>query len=394
MPFIIALLLSLIYSSSSNAAGTYAPYASADKFYQSIKMNLDNLEASYQHRFDKQLPSNRRAPESIVKTIKYKPQELKNLLKLKSLTPAGFALTAVLTGAGYLIDEYGDVVEAGTVNPEYQEGFFWSSGSSWSFASTPSGTATLHRSVGWGKSYPFDISCSSSSLCNATFDRSSDSLPDTDVSIYRVSCSGYSGSQCPSSPPTTDPQPVSDEDFIEKVAPQIEWGDVVFDDATNPIPSPQYTDTINQINNWYTDNYGDENNNTTNTTTNTTTSTTVINNDGSETKTETKEETQPAFCQYAGIVCDLANWIMNEPANEPTPPQTPVETIDPSSLTVDWSSGMGSGSCPASTTTPFNGKTIVKDYTDECNAVSTVFKPILIFFSLVGAGFVVAGIKF
>jgi len=398
--FFVCLMIGA--STNTRAAGSYAPYASGDKFAQAVKMRLDKLEASYQHRFDKQLPSNPRAPATITRPITYKsPASLRNLLKLKSLTPQGFAFTAAITAAGFLLDNDGEVVqEAEIPNPDYASSSCYTTSTTAhsinaSLASCVSAIAASPANLSaytlmkrthtnqqivyqYGIDYGGGVVGWATARWVATLTTPSGTLPNTISDA---------------------PQPVSDDDFMTKIAPQIAWGDVVFDSdspSAQPIPTPEYQQVKDEINTWYTNNYGDVNNNTTtNTTTNTVTNTSIVNNpDGSTTTTsETAVETeQPAFCNWAGIVCDLANWVMDS-SPEPDHPEIPSEEIDIASLEVEWSSGLGAGSCPAPVTTNFNGQTITKDYTNECNAVSTVFKPILLFLTLVGAGFIVAGIK-
>jgi len=401
--YFLLLFVCLMIGASTNtrAAGSYAPYASGDKFAQAVKMRLDKLEASYQHRFDKQLPSNPRAPATITRPVTYKsPSSLRNLLKLKSLTPQGLAFTVALTSAGYLWDT--DTEDVLFQDPNY---IIPSISGACSLAGAPSNSSGCFSAISSLINTSGDPARWSTATASGTYDYQTsyeyagNTYWQNRGYNFRPTVTPSVGDTLPSPTDEPVPQPITDDKFMSEVAPQIAWGDVVFDSdspSAQPIPTPEYQQVKDEINTWYTNNYGDVNNNTTtNTTTNTVTNTSIVNNpDGSTTTTsETAVETeQPAFCNWAGIVCDLANWIMDG-SPEPDHPEMPSEDIDIASLEVEWSSGLGAGSCPAPVTTNFNGQTITKDYTNECNAVSTVFKPILLFLTLVGAGFIVAGIK-
>jgi len=96
----------------------------------------------------------------------------------------------------------------------------------------------------------------------------------------------------------------------------------------------------------------------------------------------------PGFCSWAGVVCDFIDWFKDE-LPPPEIPEMPTEEIQP----VEWESGLGSGSCPANPVTSFNGETIEYDLTNACWGASTIFKPILLVLSLIGAAYIIVGAR-
>lgn len=104
-------------------------------------------------------------------------------------------------------------------------------------------------------------------------------------------------------------------------------------------------------------------------------------------QTQTGNESEPfelpEFCSWASMLCD---WLYDD-TQAPEVPEVPTTEVEP----VEWSSGLGSGSCPANPTTEYSGQTIEYDLTEACWAASNVFKPILLALSLITAGFIVVG---
>lgn len=101
----------------------------------------------------------------------------------------------------------------------------------------------------------------------------------------------------------------------------------------------------------------------------------------------------PTFCEYADVVCDFIDWFKGDGTEEPVNPELPVDEIDVTEFESDWNSGLSTGTCPAPTTTNFNGQTIVRDYTETCDAVSNIFKPILLFLTMIACGYLLAGYR-
>lgn len=64
-----------------------------------------------------------------------------------------------------------------------------------------------------------------------------------------------------------------------------------------------------------------------------------------ETGTDTPSQTEwPGFCDWAPTVCEFVEW-MTKPEPEEEQPEVPWDETPPE--TVEWSSGLGAGSCPA-----------------------------------------------
>jgi|GEM_PF-2237053 hypothetical protein len=104
-------------------------------------------------------------------------------------------------------------------------------------------------------------------------------------------------------------------------------------------------------------------------------------------------EGTPPFCEYADVVCDFIDWFKGDGTEEPVNPELPVDEIDVTEFESDWNSGLSTGTCPPPTTTNFNGQTIVRDYTETCDAVSNIFKPILLFLTMIACGYLLAGYR-
>jgi len=133
--------------------------------------------------------------------------------------------------------------------------------------------------------------------------------------------------------------------------------------------------------------------------TTTTTTTTTTNSDGTtSTVTETHVTTEvtsismewPAFCSWAGIVCSAIDW-MRAPPVEPDVPDLPHQEIDVGTLTKDFDSGLGSGSCPSPVSVSFMGQTVTYSYDSACWAASSVFRPILLASAFLITGFILMG---
>ena len=101
-----------------------------------------------------------------------------------------------------------------------------------------------------------------------------------------------------------------------------------------------------------------------------------------------EQESGKSFCEWAPKICSLADFIM-EPAAEPDIPKLPIQEVSP----IEWNSGLPSGSCPTLPLIHFQGQSITYDLKDACWAAASVFKPILIALSLIGAAFILAGVR-
>lgn len=109
--------------------------------------------------------------------------------------------------------------------------------------------------------------------------------------------------------------------------------------------------------------------------------------------TQVHESEWPMFCGWATTVCDFIDWMREEPPAEEKPEvpwdEQPIEQ-------VQWTSGLGGGSCPAPVVVPinFNGHNSVVEFefTPMCSFASTM-RPILIAIAMLLAGFILAGLR-
>ncbi len=94
----------------------------------------------------------------------------------------------------------------------------------------------------------------------------------------------------------------------------------------------------------------------------------------------------PAFCSWAGVVCDFITWMETKP-QPPPPVQLPV---NPAPASSSWSSGLGGGACPAPYTFSFNNQTFAIDLTPMCNLMTDIRYLVLAACALIAA-FIVSG---
>lgn len=315
--------------------------------------------------------TNSRAPAILKRPVTYNASGLKNLLTLKSLTPGGLALGAAFTAAGYIFDEVsGDVVtESGVTesDPTNAEQFcakFFCQASQLAQCNSWTGSEfcwSTGTDYGNGDLILYIPSSTSANCPGGTFNATTN--------------------QC-EVPALAS---ISDEELLTDVAPLITWDDVAFDDAGQPITTPELTETLNQLNNWFTENYEDNSQ----IITTTSTSTTIINQDGSETTTGSEEQDLPAFCSWAGIVCDAINWLQE-------PPELPDNTPLPEMVveSVDYNSGLPSdGICPPDIPTQtLNGQIVNYSYTPQCQLASSL-RPLLLSASFLFSAFILLGLK-
>lgn len=107
------------------------------------------------------------------------------------------------------------------------------------------------------------------------------------------------------------------------------------------------------------------------------------------------ESAWPMFCSWATTVCDFIDWVRTEPAPEPSPPEVPWE-IAPPDPTVEWSSGLGAGSCPA----PYSFSVSLGGYTSSpefsvqpiCD-FAVIMRPVILAISVLMAGYILAGLR-
>lgn len=94
----------------------------------------------------------------------------------------------------------------------------------------------------------------------------------------------------------------------------------------------------------------------------------------------------PAFCSWAGVVCDFITWMERKPAT-PQPVQLPV---NPAPASSSWSSGLGGGACPAPYTFSFNNQNFAIDLTPMCNLMTDIRYLVLAACALIAA-FILSG---
>jgi hypothetical protein len=377
----IILFVALFISTSAYASGYYASAAQgfarfeSSAAYNNLKYQLSKVADSTS------------APTTKNITVKASPSALKNLLALKKLTPAGFILPVALTAAGYAFDGLGNLLAPSTqTNPPPSNTGCTSVGSG-------SGSAYLmtnpHADVWPALCAVLDgiqIPSNGYYTCRtagSTFANVSISITQDSTGAYYPNTAHCSNASVEPTYAEAPAQVISDTEFNTEIAPHLDWQDISTDTSTGqPISTPELTQAIQDTNNWYNSNYVD--NSVSNTSTST--STTIINQDGSETTTETGQEDIPAFCSWAGIMCDLANWFM-EPLD--TPEDVPVPFVDieqPTGFTMP-----GGESCPAPVSiTLIHGETMEYSYQPACDFM-TMIRPFVLAIASFGAAFILLG---
>lgn len=106
------------------------------------------------------------------------------------------------------------------------------------------------------------------------------------------------------------------------------------------------------------------------------------------------ESAWPQFCSWATPVCDFIDWVKTEPAEVPKK-EVPWE-VDPPNPTVEWSSGLGAGSCPSpySFTVSLGGYSTSPEFSVQpvCD-FAVIMRPVIIAISLLMAGYILAGLR-
>lgn len=112
-------------------------------------------------------------------------------------------------------------------------------------------------------------------------------------------------------------------------------------------------------------------------------------NPGSSTSEDGQFEL-PAFCDWATVVCEWLEWTKEEP-EEMEPDELPVDELTVDDFRRDYSSGLGSGSCPAPVSFTLQGQTAQFSYEDACWAAESLFKPVLLTIAGIMAAFIIVG---
>ena len=116
------------------------------------------------------------------------------------------------------------------------------------------------------------------------------------------------------------------------------------------------------------------------------TSSTALDNPAPASSTSGPSANLPAFCSWAGVVCDFITWMETKP-QPPPPVQLPV---NPAPASSSWSSGLGGGACPAPYTFSFNNQNFAIDLTPMCNLMTDIRYLVLAACALIAA-FIVSG---
>lgn len=98
----------------------------------------------------------------------------------------------------------------------------------------------------------------------------------------------------------------------------------------------------------------------------------------------------PAFCDWATVVCEWLEWTKEEP-EEMEPDELPVDELTADDFKRDYSSGLGSGSCPAPVSFTLQGQTAQFSYENACWAATNLFKPVLLTIAGIMAAFIIVG---
>lgn len=99
----------------------------------------------------------------------------------------------------------------------------------------------------------------------------------------------------------------------------------------------------------------------------------------------------PEFCAWASIVCELADWVMDDPPIGDQPPDDELPLIEPE-LTASWSSGLGGGSCPAPVEVEVMGADVVFPLQPMCDMASFI-RPLVLAFTALLCVYIVAGVR-
>ncbi len=96
----------------------------------------------------------------------------------------------------------------------------------------------------------------------------------------------------------------------------------------------------------------------------------------------------PAFCDWAGIVCEFID-CMTEPLSDDDGQEIPTEEVGE---LQNYDSGLGGGSCPAGVNFTVQGNAVHYSFQPACDAM-TWFRPILLGMCTLIAGFILVGHK-
>lgn len=99
----------------------------------------------------------------------------------------------------------------------------------------------------------------------------------------------------------------------------------------------------------------------------------------------------PEFCNWAATVCDFIGWVKTEPDAREEPE---IEWEEEAPETLQWSSGLGGGSCPSPVvfSVSLAGTTASPEFSFSALCeFGTMMRPVVIVLATIVAGFILAG---
>lgn len=98
----------------------------------------------------------------------------------------------------------------------------------------------------------------------------------------------------------------------------------------------------------------------------------------------------PAFCGWASVVCDFVNWFKTDTTTEPTATAIPQENL--TYETPEWSSGLGSGSCPSPNTISVLGGSFEISYQPFCT-LAEMIKYLVLALAYITSAMIISGVR-
>jgi len=99
---------------------------------------------------------------------------------------------------------------------------------------------------------------------------------------------------------------------------------------------------------------------------------------------------QPAFCGWASAVCDFITWFKTDTTTEPTTVALPQENL--TYTAPEWSSGLGSGSCPSPNTISVLGRSFEISYQPFCT-LAELIKYLVLALAYITSAMIISGVR-
>lgn len=318
----------------------------------------------------------RETPDTGVRTYKrtealYPAARAKSLIvdgiKQSRNAGIGVAVAAAVAGAGWAMDELtGQITGGAQVSDGYEQGFYWNSSAdgNWRYPTSSEVDSRarefcseIHPS-GFTENIGAGVRCLYHNSVGATL------AAYTSYAQKNV-CVGIVEPYCPSSPPSSTAS-VSGADFLDLLADVLSSKDLqqlLTDRYGNPLLTPELIDAMKKLANPNSD--------------------PANTNEVDETPPEGQEE--PEFCKQK---VNKGNPLCEE-SDTPEIQEIPTVSIE----VVDWSSGLGSGSCPSARSTSFQGQSVTYDYSEACGAITSYMRPITIAGAVLASAFILVGVR-